>query len=410
MNSKKNTILLIILFNFFFIEGSYSQFTNPLDSIFNEIGKGISNATKSISDGIQKSDEKNIDVKDENKGSELKENNKSATTTDDKKLEKKDKEYKPQCDNPKMAELLKQTTNDKKSLKENSQVDKNVSTSAKKRPRDLPKEITDQQWENLIKLAQEKQSSFISISKNSLTNKFYYGAGNDLNRADENSLLVCARSGRGENCEVVFDFSMLETSVSSADISKQNTGFNQNINQIYSRDPLLNKFLESYNLLAQSQALLLEAYGKNQEAAIVRQSIADSTNPNKNDNEKFASFNVSVGTEKGNELKDLIYCRTEPLSAESKKKYQQAIPYATQAAFAAVQLKFMATGTFKNIKQTAQSDPLSAGLTALVYASYTPKVFEYLSNIGSTVSFIVTGGNANNIEGTPKLQSTLKDL
>ena len=409
MNSKKNIILLIILFNFFFIEGSYSQFTNPLDSIFNEIGKGIGNATKSISDGIQKSDEKNIDVKDENKGSELKENNKSATTTDDKKLEKKDKEYKPQCDNPKMAELLKQTTNDKKSLKENSQVDKNVSTSAKKRPRDLPKEITDQQWENLIKLAQEKQSSFISISKNSLTNKFYYGAGNDLNRADENSLLVCTRSGRGD-CEVVFDFSMLETNVSSADISKQNTGFNQNINQIYSRDPLLNKFLESYNLLAQSQALLLEAYGKNQEAAIVRQSIADSTNPNKNDNEKFASFNVSVGTEKGNELKDLIYCRTEPLSAESKKKYQQAIPYATQAAFAAVQLKFMATGTFKNIKQTAQSDPLSAGLTALVYASYTPKVFEYLSNIGSTVSFIVTGGNANNIEGTPKLQSTLKDL
>ena len=409
MNSKKNTILLIILFNFFFIEGSYSQFTNPLDSIFNEIGKGIGNATKSISDGIQKSDEKNIDVKDENKGSELKENNKSAATTDEKKLEKKDKEYKPQCDNPKMAELLKQTTNDKKSLKENSQVDKNVSTSAKKRPRDLPKEITDQQWENLIKLAQEKQSSFISISKNSLTNKFYYGAGNDLNRADENSLLVCTRSGRGD-CEVVFDFSMLETNVSSADISKQNTGFNQNINQIYSRDPLLNKFLESYNLLAQSQALLLEAYGKNQEAAIVRQSIADSTNPNKNDNEKFASFNVSVGTEKGNELKDLIYCRTEPLSAESKKKYQQAIPYATQAAFAAVQLKFMAGGTFKNIKQTAQSDPLSAGLTALVYASYTPKVFEYLSNIGSTVSFIVTGGNANNIEGTPKLQSTLKDL
>ena len=409
MNSKKNTILLIILFNFFFIEGSYSQFTNPLDSIFNEIGKGIGNATKSISDGIQKSDEKNIDVKDENKGSELKENNKSATTTDDKKLEKKDKEYKPQCDNPKMAELLKKTTNDKKSLKENSQVDKNVSTSSKKRPQGLPKEITDQQWENLIKLAQEKQSSFISISKNSLTNKFYYGAGNDLNRADENSLLVCTRSGRGD-CEVVFDFSMLETNVNSADISKQNNGFNQNINQIYSRDPLLNKFLESYNLLAQSQALLLEAYGKNQEAAIVRQSIADSTNPNKNDNEKFASFNVSVGTEKGNELKDLIYCRTEPLSAESKKKYQQAIPYATQAAFAAVQLKFMAGGTFKNIKQTAQSDPLSAGLTALVYASYTPKVFEYLSNIGSTVSFIVTGGNANNIEGTPKLQSTLKDL
>ena len=409
MNSKKNTILLIILFNFFFIEGSYSQFTNPLDSIFNEIGKGIGNATKSISDGIQKSDEKNIDVKDENKGSELKENNKSATTTDEKKLEKKDKEYKPQCDNPKMAELLKKTTNDKKSLKENSQVDKNVSTSSKKRPQGLPKEITDQQWENLIKLAQEKQSSFISISKNSLTNKFYYGAGNDLNRADENSLLVCTRSGRGD-CEVVFDFSMLETNVNSADISKQNNGFNQNINQIYSRDPLLNKFLESYNLLAQSQALLLEAYGKNQEAAIVRQSIADSTNPNKNDNEKFASFNVSVGTEKGNELKDLIYCRTEPLSAESKKKYQQAIPYATQAAFAAVQLKFMAAGTFKNIKQTAQSDPLSAGLTALVYASYTPKVFEYLSNIGSTVSFIVTGGNANNIEGTPKLQSTLKDL
>jgi hypothetical protein len=203
---------------------------------------------------------------------------------------------------------------------------------------------------------------------------------------------------------------MLETNVHSADINKQNTGFNQNINPTYSRDPLLNKFFESYNLFAQSQALLLEAYGKDQEASIVRQSIADSKNPNKNDNEKFASFNVSVGTEKGNGLKDLIYCRTEPLSAESKKKYQQAIPYATQAAFTAIQLKFMIGATAKNIKQASQGDPLSAGLTVLMYASYTPKVVEYLSNIGSTVSFIVTGANANNIEGTPKLQSTLKDL
>ena len=318
MNFKKNSILPIILFSFFFIEYSYGQFANPLDSIFNEIGKGISNATKSISDGIQKSDEKNIDVKDENKESELKENNKSATITD----EKKGKEYKPQCDNPKMAELLKQSTNDKKPIKENSQVDKNVS---------------------------------------------------------------------------------------SANIAKQNMGFNQNINQTYSRDPLLNKFFESYNLYAQSTAILMEAYGKDQEAAIIRQSINDSKNPNKSDHEKFSNT-LTVVSEKSNNLKDLIYCRTEPLSSESKKKYEEAIPYAVKAVITSVELKFMIGATAKNLKQAAQGDPLAAGLATLVYASYAPQVIEYLSSIGNTFSFVLTGAKANNIEGTPKLQSTLKDL
>ena len=80
------------------------------------------------------------------------------------------------------------------------------------------------------------------------------------------------------------------------------------------------------------------------------------------------------------------------------------------AAFAVGISEVLISATAKNIKQASQGDPLSAGLTVLMYASYTPKVVEYLSNIGSTVSFIVTGANANNIEGTPKLQSTLKDL
>lgn len=221
--------------------------------------------------------------------------------------------------------------------------------------------------------------------------------------------MVCARSGGGEGCEVIFDFSMLEANAGSANASMQNTRFNQNFNQTYSRDPLLNKFFESYNLYAQSTAILMEAYGKDQEAAIIRQSIIDSKNPNKADHEKFSNT-LTVVSEKGNNLKDLIYCRTEPLSADSKKKYEEAIPYAVKAVLTSVELKFMIGATAKNLKQAAQGDPLAAGLTALVYASYAPQVIEYLSSIGNTFSFILTGAKANNIEGSPKLQSTLKDL
>ena len=144
-----------------------------------------------------------------------------------KKVDKK--EYKPQCDNPKMAELLKQNANSIKPLNDNS------------------------------------------------------------------------------------------SNSSSANSFEQNKKFNQNFNQTYSRDPLLNKFFESYNLYAQSTALLMEAYGKDQEAAIIRQSIIDSKNPNKGDQEKFSN-SLAVVSEKSNNLKDLIYCRTEPLSATSKKK------------------------------------------------------------------------------------------
>lgn len=405
---SKKIIFFIIVIQIFFTKISYAQFTNPLDSIFNEIGKGIENVTKSISEGVQKSDEKNIDIKNENKEIETKEIEKSVTTKSaEKNVDKK--EYKPQCDNPKMAELLKQSANDKKSLKENSQVNKNVTSSLKKRPPELPGEITNEQWENLINTATQRSASFISISKNSFTNKFHYGLANNLNQAHENSLLVYARSGRGEGCEVIFDFSMLEANASSTNTSMQNTRFNENFNQTYSRDPLLNKFFESYNLYAQSTAILMEAYGKDQEAAIIRQSIIDSKNPNKGDQEKFLN-SLTVVSEKGNNLKDLIYCRTEPLSADSKKKYEEAIPYAVKAVLTSVELKFMIGATAKNLKQAAQGDPLAAGLTALVYMSYAPQVIEYLSSIGNTFSFILTGAKANNIEGSPKLQSTLKDL
>ena len=196
---------------------------------------------------------------------------------------------------------------------------------------------------------------------------------------------------------------------SSANSFEQNTKFNQNFNQTYSKDPLLNKFFESYILYAQSTALLMEAFGKDQEAAIIRQSIIDSKNPNKGDQEKFSN-SLTVVSEKSNNLKDLIYCRTEPLSAASKKKYEEAIPYAVKAFRTSFELGFIVTATAKNFKQAAKSDPLGAGLTALVYAMHAPQVLEYLSSIGGTFSFILTGAKANNIEGASQLQSTLKEL
>jgi hypothetical protein len=70
----------------------------------------------------------------------------------------------------------------------------------------------------------------------------------------------------------------------------------------------------------------------------------------------------------------------------------------------------MIVATAKNLKQAAQVDPLTAGLTALVYASYAPQVVEYLSSIISTFSFILTGAKANNIQGTANPASALKDL
>ena len=62
---SKKIIFFIIVIQIFFTKISYAQFTNPLDSIFNEIGKGIENVTKSISEGVQKSDDKNVDIKNE---------------------------------------------------------------------------------------------------------------------------------------------------------------------------------------------------------------------------------------------------------------------------------------------------------------------------------------------------------
>jgi hypothetical protein len=120
---------------------------------------------------------------------------------------------------------------------------------------------------------------------------------------------------------IVFDFFLSDTNVTSTNASGQNAGFNKNLNQDYSKDPLINKFFELYNLYTQFTALH-GAYSKDKEAAILRQSIEVSKNSNKSDVEKFAN-SKSVTTEYDKKLKNEIYCRTEPLSVASKKNMKR---------------------------------------------------------------------------------------
>lgn len=383
----KIILLTVIIFNLTFLKVSFAQFNNPLGTIFNEVGKGIDNVIKSLGESIQKTDEKSKEENSENK---------------------EKKEYNPQCDNPKMAELLKQNVNEKNTSNESSQL-KKESSSTLKRPIKLPKEITNEEWNNIAKKALETNSEFVSISKNFSTNKFFFGLDNNLHKANGKSLDQCKKDGKTDSCGIFFVSSIFDRNIDNTNAALQTNKPQRNLGQTYSKDPLINKFFESYNLYAQATALLLEAYGKDQEAEIIRQSIVDSKNPNKSDQEKFANTLVVV-TEKGNNLKDLIYCRTEPLSAGSKKKYEEAIPITINAVITSFELTVIADKTATNFQRATQADPLSAVLKTAEYISYTPQVIEYLGSIGKTFSFILTGAKANNIKGSEKLQSVLKDL
>jgi len=383
----KIILLTVIIFNLTFLKVSFAQFNNPLGTIFNEVGKGIDNVIKSLGESIQKTDEKSKEENSENK---------------------EKKEYNPQCDNPKMAELLKQNVTEKNTSNESSQF-KKESSSTLKRPIKLPKEITNEEWNNITKKALETNSEFVSISKNFSTNKFFFGLDNNLHKANGKSLDQCTKDGKTESCGIIFGSSIFDRNIDNTNAALQTNKPQRNLGQTYSKDPLINKFFESYNLYAQATALLLEAYGKDQEAEIIRQSIVDSKNPNKSDQEKFANTLVVV-TEKGNNLKDLIYCRTEPLSAGSKKKYEEAIPITINAVITSFELTVIADKTATNFQRGIQADPLSAVLKTAEYISYTPQVIEYLGSIGKTFSFILTGAKANNIKGSEKLQSVLKDL
>lgn len=383
----KIILLTVIIFNLTFLKVSFAQFNNPLGTIFNEVGKGIDNVIKSLGESIQKTDEKSKEENSENK---------------------EKKEYNPQCDNPKMAELLKQNVTEKNTSNESSQF-KKESSSTLKRPIKLPKEITNEEWNNITKKALETNSEFVSISKNFSTNKFFFDLDNNLHKANGKSLDQCTKDGKTESCGIIFGSSIFDRNIDNTNAALQTNKPQRNLGQTYSKDPLINKFFESYNLYAQATALLLEAYGKDQEAEIIRQSIVDSKNPNKSDQEKFANTLVVV-TEKGNNLKDLIYCRTEPLSAGSKKKYEEAIPITINAVITSFELTVIADKTATNFQRASQADPLSAVLKTAEYISYTPQVIEYLGSIGKTFSFILTGAKANNIKGSEKLQSVLKDL
>lgn len=168
---------------------------------------------------------------------------------------------------------------------------------------------------------------------------------------------------------------------------------------------LLAKFDQSSQHFMSAQEILLRAVGKNTEADIVKAGIEYSKNSKNSEADRLAN-SIKVTTEASKTLESVATLKSGGLSAEGKVLYVKSFPSAIKGLKATIQLVPIS----KTMVAGVSANPMSALKELGGIAKIIPKIPGYISNVSSVTGLIVSGAQANDIEGTDDLQASLGDL
>ena len=168
---------------------------------------------------------------------------------------------------------------------------------------------------------------------------------------------------------------------------------------------LVKTFFESSNNYLGAQELLLIAYGKNTEAAQVKEAIAYAKNSGVSDEKKMKN-SIKVTTEASKTIETSMNDQSYQLTADGKVHYAKSLPYLLNGIMGTIALKPQAQMMMVKI----QADPLSAfdqigGLVKVI-----PNIPAYIKNITNTSKLIITGAKAKKIEGSDSLDKAMSNL
>jgi hypothetical protein len=171
------------------------------------------------------------------------------------------------------------------------------------------------------------------------------------------------------------------------------------------RTGLVKTFFESSNNYLQAQELLLVAYGKNTEAAQVKEAIAYAKDSGVSDDKKMKN-SIKVTTEASKTIETSMNDQSYQLTAEGKANYAKSLPYLGKGIMGTMELRPQSQMMIANI----QSNPMNAfnqigGLSKII-----PSLPNYIKTFTSTTKLIITGAKAKKIEGADSLDKSMNNL
>ena len=190
-----------------------------------------------------------------------------------------------------------------------------------------------------------------------------------------------------------------------ADLLKKKEGGGEKFDFKNANTNLVKTFYESSNNYLQAQEFLLIAYGKNTEAAQVKEAIAYAKDAGVDDAKKLKN-SIKVSTDASKAIESSMNDEGFQLTAEGKASYAKSLPFLLKGVMGTIKLRPESQAMVSNI----QANPMVAlkelgGLSKVI-----PNVPKYILTLTSTTKLVVTGAKAKKIEGSESLDKAMGDL
>ena len=168
---------------------------------------------------------------------------------------------------------------------------------------------------------------------------------------------------------------------------------------------LMALFFESSDNYLIAQELLLIAYGKNTEAAQVKEAIEYAKDPGVSDDKKLKN-SLKVTTKASKSIEKSMNDESFKLSAEGKANYAKSLPFLGKGIVGTIKLRPETQNMIAGIK----GNPMNAlkqlgGLSKII-----PNIPGYITTVTKTSKLVISGAKAKKIEGADDLDEEMGEL
>ena len=188
-------------------------------------------------------------------------------------------------------------------------------------------------------------------------------------------------------------------------LKKKKESSAEKINLKDAKTGLMAVFFESSNNYLIAQELLLTAYGKNTEAAQVKEAIEYAKDSGVSDSKKLKN-SLKVTTAASKSIEKSMNDESFKLTAEGKANYAKSLPFLGKGILGTIKLRPETQSMITNIK----SNPMNAitqigGLSKII-----PNIPGYITTVTKTSKLVISGAKAKKIEGADNLDSEMDAL
>ena len=188
-------------------------------------------------------------------------------------------------------------------------------------------------------------------------------------------------------------------------LKKKKESSAEKINLKDAKTGLMAVFFESSNNYLIAQELLLTAYGKNTEAAQVKEAIEYAKDSGVSDSKKLKN-SLKVTTAASKSIEKSMNDESFKLTAEGKANYAKSLPFLGKGIIGTIKLRPETQSMIAGIK----GNPMNAIKQLGGLAKVIPNIPGYITTVTKTSKLVISGAKAKKIEGADNLDSEMDEL